>query len=153
MNSQQCEMSPDPSQFLSHHLYFSLPSTFSLKLWLASTFFFLLTTNNIPSTWNCFLCNRSRKRRRVVIRKIPLLVGAWAHALEFGVCATATVGLWLGRAAVCRHGSVRSSMSIMLSVMGVPISNISESSAALPEKIAIIGWVTKTWDTKHIRKI
>lgn len=63
--------------------------------------------------------------------------------------------VWLGRAAVCHHGSVRRSMSIVPSVMGVPILNISESSAALPDKkkITIISWVAKTWGTKHKRKM
>lgn len=178
MNLQQCEMSPTtpppppPNSsliaFMSLSIFLPLfwfPPCFSLLLSNSSYDLhsfaptsFSLTTNNIPSSWNSFLCDKSGKRRRAMIRRKHNTDGCACVYAPESDCLFIYARQqrcdcdWAGLQSVAMVACVES-LSIMSNVVGVPPSNISESWAALPEKITTISWVTKAWDTKHKRKI
>lgn len=117
MNLQQCEVSPTtpPSKFLSHGLHVSLylpPSLLSHSSYDLHPFaptFFSLATNNIPSSWNFpSSVTKAGKDEGGDQEETPhcrLCPPEWG--LFVYVHTTATVWLWLGRAAVGPHGSMR----------------------------------------------
>lgn len=119
MHLQQFEMSPTtpppPNSCLT--AFTSLSSSLPPSLLSHSSFdlhpfaptFFSLATNNIPSSWNfpssVTKAGKDEGRRSGGNSTLPV-VPAWVGLFVY-VHTTATVWLWLGRAAVGPHGSMR----------------------------------------------